>query len=118
MPPPLQPSPDLPGSQAEMRPAPAPCRMSWAQLELPVTGAARALLISLSPGAGPAAFTGPIKHCSWPLQHAAGPGTLSLPGPGRTSFFLEELISQIHKITRNAMGVCAVKDNYRVTPLA
>lgn len=55
-------------------------------------------------------FTGPIKHCSWPLQHAAGPGTLSLPRPGRTSFFLEELISQIHKITRNAMGVCALKD--------
>lgn len=40
-----------------------------------------------------------------------------LPGPGRTSFFFKELISQTHKITTDAMGVCALKDNYRVTPV-
>lgn len=77
-----------------------------------------ALFISLSPGAGSAAFTGPIKHHSWPLPHTAHPGTLSLPRPGRTRFFSEQLISQTHKLTRNTMGVCAPKHNYRVTPLA
>lgn len=75
--------------------------------------AARALFVSLSPGAGSAAFTGPIKHRSWPLPHTAHPGTPSLPGPGKTSFFSEQLISQTHKLTRNTVGVCAPKDNYR-----
>lgn len=112
----LTPHPALPGSQAEMRPAPVPSQVSWAQLELRLLEAARALLISLSTGVGSAAFTGPIKHRSWPLQHMARPSNLSLPRPGRTSFFLKELISQTHKITTNAMRVCALKDNYRVTP--
>lgn len=40
-----------------------------------------------------------------------------LPGAGRTSFFFKELISQTHKITTDAMGFCALKDNYRVTPV-
>lgn len=111
----LTPHSALPGSQAEVRPAPVPSRVSWAQLELRLLEAARALLISLSTGVGSAAFTGSIKYRSWPLQHMARPGNLSLPRPGRTSFFLKELMSQTHKITTNAMRVCALKDNYRVT---
>lgn len=79
-------------------------------------GSCRATLISLSTGVGSAAFTGPIKHRSRPLQHTACPGKLSPTGPGRTSVFFKELISQTRKITTHAMGVCALKDNYRVTP--
>lgn len=105
-----------PGSHAETRPVPVPSQVSGAQLALRLLEAARALLISLSTGVGSAASTGPIKHRLWPLQHTARPGKLSLPGPGRTSFFFKELISQTHKIATNANGVCALKDNYRVTP--
>lgn len=111
----LTPHPALPRARAEMRPAPVPSRVSWAQLELRLLEAPRAQLISLSTGVGSAAFTGPIKHCSWPLLHTARPGNLALPRPGRTSFCLKELISQTHKITTNAMRVCALKDNDRVT---
>lgn len=111
----LTPHPALPRARAEMRPAPVPSRVSWAQLELRLLEAPRAQLISLSTGVGSAAFTGPIKHCSWPLLHTARPGNLSLPRPGRMSFCLKELISQTHKITTNAMRVCALKDNDRVT---
>lgn len=105
-----------PGSHAEMRPVPVPSWVSWAQLELRLLEAARAPLISLSTGVGSAAFTGPIKHRSWPLQHTACPGKLSPTRPGRTSFFFKEPISQTHKIATHAMGVCALKDNYRATP--
>lgn len=104
-----------PGSQAEMRPVPVPSRVSRAQLELRLLKAARALLMSLSTGVGSAAFTGPIKHRAQPLQHTACLGHLALPRPGRTRFFFKELISQTHKITPNAVGVCVLKDNYRVT---
>lgn len=68
--------PDLPGSQEDMRPVPVPSQVSQAQLELQVIGS------SLSTGVGSAAFTGPIKHHSLPLQHTARPGNLSLLGQG------------------------------------
>lgn len=109
--------PDLPVSQEEMRPVPVPSQVSRAQLELQVIGSCRAPYSSLRTGAGSAAFTCPIKHCSLPMQCMAPSGDLSLPGQrGRVSS-LRNQSPKLIKSLEMPWGVCALKDNYRVTQL-
>ena len=87
-------------------------------MELPVTGSCQGPVHLIKPRSGVSSSYRPHKASLMATSTHSSPCTPSLPRPGRTSFFSEQLISQTHKLTRNTMGVCALKDNYRVTPLA
>lgn len=72
-------------------------------------------LISLSPGSRVSSFYRPHKPS---LVAIAAHGSAGWPVPLQartTSFFLNELIFQTHKTTRNVMGGLCPTDNYRVT---
>lgn len=99
--------PDLPVSQEEMRPVPVPSQVSRAQLELQVIGSCRAPYSSLRTGAGSAAFTCPIKHCSLPMQCMAPSGDLSLPGQrGRVSSLRNQSPKLIKSLEMPWGGLC------------
>lgn len=107
--------PDLPGSQEEMRPVPVPSQVSQAQLELQVIGSCQGPVQLIKYRRGVSSFYRTHKASLVATSAHSSPWQPVPPGPGRTSFFFKEPIFQTHKITRNTMGVCALKDNYRVT---
>lgn len=84
--------------------------LSWSRRLLESPGPAHLI----TSRAGSAAFTDPIKHCSWSLEHTVDAGSLSILGQDKS--LLNEVISQTHKPQKCHGWPVPPKDNYRVTP--